>query len=77
MIVLQISAPATPEPYQTLSMLHEEMGDSDTAYQVTTPEISHQDSYKIISLPTLFDCMSISFSRMVLGSGAWGFVVGV
>ena len=36
MIVLQISAPATPEPYQTLSMLHEEMGDSDTAYQVTS-----------------------------------------
>ena len=36
MMVFCISAPATPEPYQTLSMLHEEMGDSDTAYQVTS-----------------------------------------
>ncbi|XP_067931437.1 general transcription factor 3C polypeptide 3-like isoform X2 [Watersipora subatra] len=27
------SAPTAPDPYQTLSMLHEEMGDHDTAYQ--------------------------------------------
>ena len=39
-----IIAPTAPEPYQTLSMLHEEMADIDNAYQVgagTCHAVSH------------------------------------
>ena len=31
------AAPYAPEPYQTLSMLYEDMGDPENAYQVPFP----------------------------------------
>jgi len=61
-----VSAPTSPEPFQTLGMIYEELGDMDKSLQVSISDES--TSCSSIKYPPIFSLFSISLQFALISA---------